>query len=99
GGAFYEGNQFPASYKGKYFFADYIKKFIRVLDPATKTATDFATSTPQLLDLDSAPDGSLYVLDIGGSIYRISYIGTANRAPTAVATADKTDGPLPLSVN
>ena len=51
------------------------------------------------LDLDTAPDGSLYVLDIGGSIYRISYTGTSNREPTAIATADKTDGPLPLTVN
>ena len=26
-------SQFPASYQGKYFFADYLRQFIKVLDP------------------------------------------------------------------
>lgn len=99
GGTFYEGNQFPASYKGKYFFADEVNRFIRVLDPATKTATDFEPNSPQALDLDVGPDGSLYVLEIGGNIYKISYVGTGNRAPTAVETTDVNNGPLPLTVD
>lgn len=44
GGAFYNPAtvQFPPSYVGKYFFADYCSGWIRVLDPTNNTASDFA---------------------------------------------------------
>jgi Carbohydrate binding module (family 6)/PKD domain len=53
------------------------------------------------------PDGALYVLDYGtgygnadenSALYRIEHIGGGNRAPTAVASADRTSGPAPLAV-
>ena len=45
GGAFYnpEAVNFPATYVGKYFFADGFQLVIRVLDPVTKAVTPFAT--------------------------------------------------------
>ena len=45
GGTFYnpEVVNFPASYVGKYFFADGFQLYIKVLDPATKAVTPFAT--------------------------------------------------------
>ena len=45
GGAFYNPvvNQFPATYTGKYFFADLCSGWIRLMNPADNTATDFAT--------------------------------------------------------
>ena len=45
GGAFYNPDvvNFPASYVGKYFFADGFQLVIKVLDPVTKAVTPFAT--------------------------------------------------------
>ncbi len=103
GGVFYSGSHFPASYNGKYFFADYLRKFIKVLDPATNQVTDFFTNGPtdtlDVVDLDVGPDGRLWTLSLTGSVRRYSFVGTANRAPTAVASADKTSGATPLVVN
>ncbi|MDQ3440409.1 MAG: DNRLRE domain-containing protein [Planctomycetota bacterium] len=102
GGAFYSGSQFPASYNGKWFFADEVRKFIKVFDPATKTVTDFHTNDAAILDvldIDVAPDGSLWTLSVGGNIRRIRFVGQANRAPTANASANQTSGDLPLTVN
>jgi glucose/arabinose dehydrogenase len=105
GGTFYTGTKFPAQYQGKYFFADYVNHFIKVFDPAVpRQATGFATNTNSLIDLDMGPDGNLYALkhtvgNLNGTIVKISYVGSANRNPDAVANADKTSGPLPLTVN
>jgi glucose/arabinose dehydrogenase/PKD repeat protein/chitodextrinase len=58
--------------------------------------------------LTEGPDGALYYLDLGYSdtsgtygvskLRRIRY-QSANQAPSAVATADKTSGPTPLTAN
>jgi glucose/arabinose dehydrogenase len=74
GGTFYNPATvaFPASFVGKYFFADYCGNWVRVLDPATATAADFAAGLAAPVDLDVGPDGALYVLGHGdGSITRI----------------------------
>jgi glucose/arabinose dehydrogenase len=75
GGAFYNPAtpQFPASYVGKYFFADYGSGWIRVLDPANNTASSFAGGISAPVDLHVAPDGTLYYAarGNGGQIYRI----------------------------
>ncbi len=83
GGAFYNPatNQFPLSYVGKYFFADYCSGWIRLLNPANNTATAFATGIARPVDLQVAADGSLYYLARGtGSVFRIRY--PANQAPS-----------------
>jgi glucose/arabinose dehydrogenase len=64
-GTFYNpaNRTFPEEYAGKYFFTDYCNSWIRVLDPATKTATTFATGLPLYpVDLKVGPDGSLYYI-------------------------------------
>ncbi|HZN66019.1 MAG TPA: DNRLRE domain-containing protein, partial [Tepidisphaeraceae bacterium] len=99
GGVFYEGTQFPAEYRGKYFFADYLRKWIKVLDPATGRVTTLGDGLTGFLDLDVAPDGSLWGLEIGGNLYRIRYVGQANRPPTAAASADRTSGAVPLTIS
>jgi glucose/arabinose dehydrogenase len=74
GGTFYNPPTaaLPASYVGKYFFSDYCGNWIRVLDPATNTASDFAAGFSAPVDLDVGPDGALYVLGHGdGSITRV----------------------------
>jgi len=66
GGAFCPGGpavNFPAKYHGRYFFADFVKGWIKVLDPdhPDQVAT-FATGFARPVDLKFSPDGSLYVL-------------------------------------
>ena len=76
GGTFYNPPvpQFPSSYTGKYFFADLCNGWIRVFDPATGTATAFATGISGPVDLHVGPDGALYYLALGsgGQVFRVS---------------------------
>jgi glucose/arabinose dehydrogenase len=76
GAAFYDPpvNQFPASYIGKYFFADLCSGWIRVFDPATGNASDFASSLDTPVDLHVGPDGCLYYLvqGNGGQVFRVA---------------------------
>ena len=78
GGAFYNPpvNQFPASYIGKYFFADLCSNWIRLMDPSNNTAGAFATGLSTPVDLKVGPDGSLYYLiqGGGGQVWKISAI-------------------------
>jgi glucose/arabinose dehydrogenase len=79
GGAFYNPAtpQFPADYTGDYFFADYCGNWIRRYDPASNTATGFATNANAPVDLIVGDDGSLYYLARGdGAIYRVRYTGS-----------------------
>ncbi|HEX4795183.1 MAG TPA: PQQ-dependent sugar dehydrogenase [Humisphaera sp.] len=75
GGTFYDPatQQFPASYRDQYFFADLGVGFIKVLNPATRTAANFGSGFNQPVDLDVAADGSLYVLSHAGTIFRITH--------------------------
>jgi uncharacterized repeat protein (TIGR03806 family) len=105
GGAFCNAaeRQFPAEYVGKYFFADYMDNWVRVLDPDDpRSVTPFATGLQAPVDLKFAPDGSLYVLNRRmwvkdgkykpntGSLHRIRY--TANsKTPAPTITVQPTD--------
>ncbi len=78
GGAFYkpETVQFPASYVGDYFFADFCRGWIRTYDPKTRTARYFAKGALYPVDLKVDRSGSLYYLERGtGSVYRIEHPG------------------------
>lgn len=78
GGGFYNPAtiQFPASYVGKYFFADLCTGWIRLFDPATNTAADFGSGVATPVDLKVASDGSVYYLAIGSSaVFRIQFTG------------------------
>src|SRR5262245_23937669 len=96
GGVFYDPPkpQFPPEYVGKYFFADYMDNWIRILDPADpKSVRGFATGLPAPVDLKVGPDGSLICLNRHawvkddkfrpntGSVVRISYRAPGQRAP------------------
>ena len=88
GGTFYAPAtvQFPASFVGNYFFADYCGNWINRIDPANGYAVStFATGITAPVDLRVAADGSLYYLARGtgsttGVLGRIAY--TANGAPS-----------------
>ncbi|MBG6134122.1 glucose/arabinose dehydrogenase [Longispora fulva] len=104
--------KFPADLDGHFFAAEFGRRWLRAIDVNTDgsagSITNFPWSGTQIIDTAFGPDGALYVLDYGtgwgngdanSALYRIEYIGaTANRAPIAVASADKTSGTGPLAV-
>ena len=79
GGAFYNPAtaQFPAEYKGDYFFAEFCGGWIRSLDPATGQASGFATGLERPVDLEVGEDGSLYYLTRAATaeVGKIRYAG------------------------
>jgi glucose/arabinose dehydrogenase len=91
GGAFYNPvtPQFPASFVGRFFFADFCGGWIRTFDAATGTAADFASGIGSPVDLQLADDGTLYYLARdGGSVFRVQ--ASDNAAPTiSVQPADQ----------
>jgi glucose/arabinose dehydrogenase len=102
GGAFYNpaSNQFPATYTGRYFFADLCGGFIKTLNPAQGNAVnDFATGLVTPVDLKVSADGSLYYLvrGGGGQVYRIQY--TASQVSFSQATFAASEGAGSASVN
>ncbi len=103
--AFYKTGSYPDEYDNALFFADYARDCIWVMrkganglpDPATRTTFVDGATTP--VDLQIGPNGDLFYVDIsGGTIRRIEYTA-ANQPPTAVAEANRTYGPIPLTVN
>jgi hypothetical protein len=75
--------QFPSSFVGKYFYADYCSNWIRVYDPATDTSAAFATSVSAPVDLRVGNDGALYYLARGaGQVGRIRFSGSQAPAIT-----------------
>jgi glucose/arabinose dehydrogenase len=80
GGAFYNPTtpQFPASFTGKYFYADLCSGWIRLFDPATGTSAPFASGIGSPVDLKVGSDGSLYYLSINsGAVFRVRYTPNA----------------------
>lgn len=84
GGDFYNpsNNSFPATYTGRYFFADYCGGWIATYDPAANTTASFLTGASNIVDIRTNSDGSLYYLERGnnGRLMRIAYTGPL--APT-----------------
>lgn len=76
GGSFYDPTtpQFPSIYQGQYFFSDFCGGWIRVLDPATGVATNFASAPiGGPVDLAVGPDGLLYYLAFWeGTVHKIA---------------------------
>ena len=95
GGAFYDppagaANPFPASFTGKYFYADLGSDWIRVFDPANPgslsnpdTSAGFATgAVGSPVGMALASDGGLYYLaqGNGGELLKISFTQTLDNA-------------------
>ncbi|KIF74319.1 glycosyl hydrolase [Streptomyces sp. 150FB] len=99
--------KFPQSLDGKFFAAEYGRKWIKPItvnaDGSPGTIDSFPWTGTQVMDEAFGPDGALYVLDYGTgaddqALYRIEYVGGSNRNPVAVAASDKTSGQAPLAV-
>jgi glucose/arabinose dehydrogenase/chitodextrinase len=78
GGFVYRGSQFPSSYQGSYFFADYTQNWIRRLTFDTNgnvtgvqnfEPPDGSVDGPygDIVYLTEGPDGAIYYLDLGYS--------------------------------
>lgn len=100
GGAFYNplNAQFPASFTGKYFFADLCSGWIRTFDPSTGAAGDFASGIVQPVDLKVGVDGSLYYLSINpgnGFVSRVQFNGPTT-PPPVIMTEPNSDSAIAL---
>lgn len=103
GGVFYNpsASNFPASYVGKYLFADLCGGFVRLMDPDSHNVSTFATGLQTPVDLQVGPDGALYYLQIGngGQVWRVSFNGgqgatgpaQSSLLPQRVPESDGTD--------
>ena len=104
---FYDGGsgafKYPSAYDGSLFFADYARNCIWVMKAGTNglpdtTKVSVFEGTAGPVDLENAPDGSLYYVSLNqGKVHRIAYEST-NHAPVARATATPDHGVAPLQV-
>lgn len=99
GPVFYEGEEFPARYKGALFFADTVRGCFYVMLPGADGRPDPDKIEPFMtggslypgVDIEEGPDGSLYYASLfgegfgKGAIHRITY---APGAPSAKLAAD-----------
>ena len=79
GGDFYNPQtpQFPASYTGDYFFADYCGDWIKRIDTVSGAVTDFATGISAPVDIHVDFEGNLhYLARDDGRVYKVVYTGT-----------------------
>jgi glucose/arabinose dehydrogenase len=96
GGAFYEASQFPAQYRGSYFFGDYVRGFIKMLTPDGEEV-DFLTGVNSPVDIEVGPEGHLYYLSIGaGEVRRVQFTTAGNYEPVAMAPQGRR--PLPCAL-
>lgn len=100
-GVFYQGDQFPEEYQGKYFHVDF-SGWIRTLtidgnNELSKVELFHEYSVDIIHLAQNLANGSLYYTNLAGEVHRITYGG--NPAPVAVIDADKFYGPGPLTVN
>ncbi|GIH23389.1 glycosyl hydrolase [Acrocarpospora phusangensis] len=103
--------KFPQSFDGQFFAAEFGRGWIKPIhlnaDGSPGTIDTFPWNGKQVMDSAFGPDGALYVLDYGtgyfngdanSALYRYDYVAGGNRAPTAVAAANRTSGAAPLAV-
>jgi glucose/arabinose dehydrogenase len=114
GGFVYRGTQFPAAYRGAYFYGDFAQNWIRYL---TLDGSGNVTGGGNFLPADGSadgpydpvmlkpgPDGSLYYVDFGwqSSVNPASIRRVryvqGNQPPVAVASATPRVGTAPLTV-
>jgi glucose/arabinose dehydrogenase len=111
GVAFYQGGSYPAQYNGALFFADHTRNEIWAMLPGSNGLPDPSKlqsfvgvdaaggAAGHPVDLKIGPSGDLFYVDMDdGTVHRITYTA-ANQPPTAVITANPTNGPVPLAVS
>ena len=101
---FYRGAPTRPPIDGALFFADYSRDCIWAMKadasglPAPGLLETFVAPAANPVDVQISPAGELFYADFdGGTIRRIQFV-SANQPPVAVATANPTSGPAPLTV-
>ncbi len=103
GGALYTGGTYPAEYIGRAFVADYGQSWVKTLSFDANwnvvAVQDFGSDMGAPVDLERNPiTGDIWMIELAESrILQIRYGG--NLTPTAVASADPTQGSPPLLVS
>jgi glucose/arabinose dehydrogenase len=97
GGTFYNATEFPAAYRGNYFFGDFNSGWIeRMILDDNNNAADVAhwTAAPNhQIDIEVGPDGALYYLGYDTlTIYRGSYKATTQGVVVSPAYLWMTEG-------
>ena len=104
--SFYSGGSYPGTYNGALFFGDHSRNCIWAMLPGGSglpSASDLRAfvvdpnSHPVDLAADPASGDLFYANFDGGQIRRIQYTA-GNNPPLAVASANPTSGPAPLTV-
>ncbi|GAB3814851.1 PQQ-dependent sugar dehydrogenase [Micromonospora zhanjiangensis] len=106
GVAFYPatGGNYPASYAGALFFADYSRGCIWAMPTGANGLPDpariisFAPTAATPVDLQIGPDNDLYYVDLAGGTVRRFHYNSGNQPPVADITATPTSGTAPLRV-
>ncbi|HEY0699907.1 MAG TPA: PQQ-dependent sugar dehydrogenase [Micromonospora sp.] len=107
GVAFYpaSGGNYPATYAGAMFFADYARGCIFAMRagaggvPDSSAIVPFTTTASGPVDRADGPDNQLYYVDLTGGTVRRFHYESGNRTPTANLTATPTSGSAPLAVS
>jgi VCBS repeat-containing protein len=101
GGVFYQGTNFPASYLNKYFFSDLDREWVKTMtfDGSDPIAIgNFASSIPAAVSFAVHPiNGKMYYVLFYDGVRKISYVGSANQPPTALASANNYYGSAPFT--
>ncbi|OUJ71422.1 PKD domain-containing protein [Hymenobacter crusticola] len=103
-GAFYPHADFPPEYQNTCFFGDYASSWIRNLstdaDNKPVAVRNFIDEGAIVVGMATHPtEGGLYYVNFWpGEIRKIVYNAPVGVEPVAVASADKTYGPGPLTV-
>jgi glucose/arabinose dehydrogenase len=104
--SFYPGGSYPGMYNGALFFGDHSRNCIWAMLPGGNGLPSASNLRAFVVDPNSHPvdlatdpaTGDLFYANFdGGQIRRIQYIG-GNNPPQAVASANPTSGPAPLTV-
>ncbi|NOS69040.1 MAG: PKD domain-containing protein [Verrucomicrobia bacterium] len=106
GGTWYEGDDFPASYKNTYFQGDYGQEWIRNFSFDTNnnpiSARNFLSSGGGIVFIGTHPtSGALYYITYMNNvtvIRKILYAPGGNQPPTALPVANLNFGAAPLAV-
>ena len=104
----------PARYDGRLFIMEFMRQWIKEVELDDEghllEINPFLSEMTFLrpFDMDIGPEGAIYLIEWGESyegwfndqarIVRIEHHGTTGRPPVAVAKADQTSGPAPLTV-
>ena len=103
GGSFYQGTQFPATYQNSYFFADlgngWIKNVTFDANGNPVSVRNFVDNAGGVTFVGIHPiSGAMYYSRFWDGIHKVTYVGSGNQPPTAVASSNVSFGPSPRTV-